>query len=192
MFAENSDSSGAQIKRRFDGYKHSAPPELRLKTASRGKRLAMKDKGLIAKEITQVALLFAWLMVCLFVTAAVTHAQVIDPDLRPDMQRARATQATTSASQTKGRANGYTPSQAARVARSSETSGRSASRPAAEINIPATTAIQPGTPLTQLLHTSQLSSIRRGPTSNLSIAMATSSRMSAPPLIPAVVPSISQ
>lgn len=104
------------------------------------------------------------------VVGANVSAQTIDPDLRPDMRRALATEANAVGSG-KGRANGYVPAQAGRAARPMETlrearrdssSPRSAgsaslARPANALNIPALAGIQPGTPLTQILHTSQLS-----------------------------------
>ena len=121
----------------------------------------MKDKGLIASEVKQVALMFAWLLVCLFLTTALAHAQTINPDLRPDMQRALAARTESSSNLIKRRANAYTPAQTSRIARTrEETSARrsdSTPRAATALNVAATNAIQPGTPLTQVLHTSQLS-----------------------------------
>jgi hypothetical protein len=102
--------------------------------------------------------------------AGAVDAQTIDPDLRPDLQRALAARPETS--QTKGRANGYVPAQPRQGKRPAETTNaprRDASsaprgnlsvpRPASSLNIPATTGIQAGTPLTQILHTSQVSLI---------------------------------
>src|SRR6185295_915505 len=97
-------------------------------------------------------------------------AQTIDPDLRPDLQRALAAQPDSFGSGAKGRANGYTPAQLRRSERPRDTSsaprrdasnprsvGSALSRPSNSLNIPATISIQPGTPLTQILHTSQVS-----------------------------------
>lgn len=101
--------------------------------------------------------------------AGAVSAQTIDPDLRPDLQRALAAQTETFDGQAKGRANGYVPARAEglRAARSNSPSARtasartdgnsSASHPSAALNIPATNPIPPGTPLTQILHTSQVS-----------------------------------
>jgi hypothetical protein len=98
------------------------------------------------------------------------NAQTIDPDLRPDLQRALAAQPESPAKQ--GRANGYKAALTARGARPVETMGTrsttrrdssakeapvfAAARRSSTLNIPATSAIQPGTPLTQILHTAQL------------------------------------
>jgi len=100
----------------------------------------------------------------LFPTGA-AQAQTIDPDLRPDLRRALAAQPDASAG--KGRVNGYVPARAAapgtvRTDSSSRTRtdgspSLSLPRPPAAVNIPATGSIPPGTPLTQILHTSQLS-----------------------------------
>jgi hypothetical protein len=110
-----------------------------------------------------------------FIIGDTVTAQTIDPDLRPDLRRALATQAQPNDGRGKGRVNGYAPAQAVRAARSAEISSEarrdsssstrgegssfSAPRPANAVNIPATAGIQPGTPLTQILHTSQLSLI---------------------------------
>lgn len=98
-------------------------------------------------------------------------AQTIDPDLRPDLRRALASQPDVTG-QAKGRANGYVPARAVRVARTTneprrdsqdssgvraQDSSFSAARPASALNIPATVGIRAGTPLTQILHTSQVS-----------------------------------
>jgi hypothetical protein len=91
------------------------------------------------------------------------------------MRRALATQAESAGGQGKGRANGYATAQLGRASRPKETSGEvrrgsadsstingggssfSTPRPASAVNIPAIAGIQAGTPLTQILHTSQLS-----------------------------------
>ncbi len=113
-------------------------------------------------------LLVAGLAVVLF--AGTVTAQTIDPELRPDWQRALAAQPDSVGSEVKGRANGYTPAQARRNERPRETLtaprrdasnarslGSALSRASNALNIPATSSIQPGTPLTQILHTSQVS-----------------------------------
>jgi hypothetical protein len=112
-----------------------------------------------------------------FIVGGTITAQTIDPDLRPDLRRALAAQPEP-AGQGKGRANGYAPARAGRGARPTETLREarrdsrdsrnslgtpgdnpafSAPRPASVVNIPAVAGIQAGTPLTQILHTSQLS-----------------------------------
>ncbi|MEP6569536.1 MAG: DUF4214 domain-containing protein [Acidobacteriota bacterium] len=102
------------------------------------------------------------------------YAQTIDPELRPDLQRALAAQPETVAGQAKGRANGYVPAQAMRGQRPVASPGEQRTRhdapnvangnsiiprPSSTLNIPATSSIMAGTPLTQILHTSQLSLI---------------------------------
>jgi len=102
--------------------------------------------------------------------AGTVTAQTIDPELRPDWQRALAAQPDSIGNQVKGRANGYTPLQAQRSERPRETSsaprrdasnartvGSALSRASNALNTPATSSIQPGTTLTQILHTSQVS-----------------------------------
>lgn len=105
------------------------------------------------------------LSLVLLVGAGAVSAQTIDPDLRPDRQRALATQAEADA---KGRANGYTRAQAERGMRprsreqrraSSLPNEESSSVPQAptSLDAPAVGAIRAGTPLTLTLHTSQIS-----------------------------------
>ncbi|HEV7475451.1 MAG TPA: hypothetical protein VGN90_15465 [Pyrinomonadaceae bacterium] len=108
-----------------------------------------------------------------FLVEAGAGAQTISPRLRPDLPRALAAQANSSGSLEKGRPNAYAPARMARGARlassvgavrensSARLRGQSAAlstpRPSTSLNVPATTtSIQPGTPLTQILHTSQL------------------------------------
>lgn len=104
----------------------------------------------------------------LFLAAGAVEAQTIDPQLRPDLQRALTAQPETD--QSKGRANGYLPARTRQGKRPAETasaprrdassaprSNLSVPRPASSLNIPATAGIQAGTPLTQILHTSQVS-----------------------------------
>jgi hypothetical protein len=105
------------------------------------------------------------LVAYVFLVTGVVSGQTIDPELRPDLRRALATQ--TRVAGGKGRVNAYVPAQAgvAKVTRPSSSSRMrtngvssfSTARPSAAINIPATIAIPPGTPLTQILHTAQLS-----------------------------------
>jgi hypothetical protein len=115
-------------------------------------------------------MLVAGIAITTMLAGAALNAQTINPDLRPDLQRALATQPESSANHGRGRANSYTPAQAAGAYRSVEVSARVRRDNAAgaailprpssdisDINVPATSSIQPGTPLTQVLHTSQLS-----------------------------------
>ena len=130
----------------------------------------MKIARLVSDHIRRALLLAAGLGLVSF--AGAVSAQTIDPDLRPDLQRALMTRPESVGDQAKGRANGYTPAQAPRSERPAETSsaprrdassartaGSSLSRPSSALNIPATSLIQAGTPLTQILHTSQVSLI---------------------------------
>jgi hypothetical protein len=123
----------------------------------------MKVMGLFSHQ-----LLTAGLAMMFFVCAV--NAQTIDPDLRPDLQRALAAQPESFAGQTKGqqtgRANGYLPARAAREKRTAADTGKrngsiagnaAPAQPSRSLNIPAVSPIQPGTPLTQILHTSQVS-----------------------------------
>ena len=109
--------------------------------------------------------LFAATLVGYAFLACSVSAQTLNPDLRPDLRRALATQP--DASTGKGRVNGYVPARAEALratrsdsssrTRNDESSSLSTPRPSAAINIPATSSIPPGTPLTQILHTSHLS-----------------------------------
>ena len=113
-----------------------------------------------------------WLLagVGIFFVADAVSAQTVDPQLRPDLQRALAAHCETVDSPTKGRANGYTPARIQRGERTAETLKlRRGDAPSAHratsalslsantLNVPATSSIRAGTPLTQILHTSQVS-----------------------------------
>jgi hypothetical protein len=99
-------------------------------------------------------------------TTGPAQAQTISPDLKPDLRRALAAQPDTGL---KGRAHGYAPAQTGQARRSLETrrtrgnesanANLPGARPANALNAPATVGIQAGTPLTQILHTSQVSLI---------------------------------
>jgi len=80
----------------------------------------MRVAKLASNHIKRVLLLVAGLGVVLF--AGSVTAQTIDPDLRPDLQRALAAQPDSFGGQAKGRANGYTPAQSQRSERPRETS----------------------------------------------------------------------
>jgi hypothetical protein len=122
----------------------------------------------VVRTCLYYALLISLVALSMSFVAGAVSGQTIDPDLRPDMRRALAVQPETG--QATGRANAYTPSLAVREQRPVEASsvtgrddGRGGSyslrapRPSTSLNIPATTSIRAGTPLTQILHTSQLS-----------------------------------
>ncbi|MDQ2920963.1 MAG: hypothetical protein M3R52_05045 [Acidobacteriota bacterium] len=98
-----------------------------------------------------------------FLIAARVSAQRLDPDLRPDIQRAIATQQNLGR---KGRTNGYVPERVERLSairpvslsiRGDGAASLSAPHPSEAANIPAMTSISAGTPLSRILHTSQLS-----------------------------------
>ncbi|MFN2515143.1 MAG: hypothetical protein ABR556_02915 [Pyrinomonadaceae bacterium] len=124
----------------------------------------------VAKLFVYQILLVAGL-VCSLMGAA--DAQTLVPDLRsdirPDIRRALAAQQEVLRAWDKltGRANGYLPARrerfsAMRFSSSSAilSNGRdslSAAHTSSTVNLAATTAILPGTPLTRILHTSQLS-----------------------------------
>ena len=116
-------------------------------------------------EINRHALLLA-AGTAIFLFAGDVRAQTIDPDLRPDLQRALAARPESFDGRSKGRPNGYEPAQVRRAERPAETSSaRSAgsalatAHPSNAMNISATSPIRAGTPLTEVLHTSQLSLI---------------------------------
>jgi hypothetical protein len=130
----------------------------------------MKGAKVISHHIKQALSLVAVLGTISL--AGEVGAQTINPDLRPDLQRALAAQPDSFGSQAKGRPNSYAPAQGRRGERPAETSSAprrdasnartlssSLSRPSNALNLPATSSIQAGTPLTQILHTSQVSLI---------------------------------
>lgn len=130
----------------------------------------MRIMGLFAFHTRYTGLLLiAGLVAYAFLVPGTVSSQTIDPDLRPDLQRALAAQTEAFDGQVSGRANGYVPVRAEelRAARSNSLGARTAgtrtdgksslSHPSAVVNIPATSPIPPGTPLTQILHTSQVS-----------------------------------
>ena len=128
----------------------------------------MRVTKLFSHHTGHALLLVAGLATFFFVGAV--SAQTIDPDLRPDLQRALAAQPESIGGQTKSRPNGYEPAQVRRAERPLESPFETSSmrgagstlvtaRPSNALNIPATSLIHAGTPLTQVLHTSQLSLI---------------------------------
>ncbi len=130
----------------------------------------MKVRELISNMRSLMFAGFATLVVLSGGLLSGASAQTIDPDLRPDLHRALAAQAQSATNQRKARPNGYAPggrgaARSTRPAASAAVRKNSAvqlhdagtAQPSRAVEIPATTAIQPGTPLTQILHTSQLS-----------------------------------
>src|SRR6266540_4654376 len=115
-------------------------------------------------------LLVAALLAYAYLATGTVSAQTIDPDLRPDLRRALATEAHVSGG--KGRVNGYVPAltvalkttrpKSSSSIRSGGSSSLSTSRASTAVNIPATTSISPGTPLTRILHTSRSEERRVG------------------------------
>src|SRR6266480_6944 len=112
------------------------------------------------------ALLVAVLMAFAFLVSVAVCAQTINPELRPDLRRALAVQPQIGANKPTARPNGYVPARPDQLetrpdslsrARGEGSSSLSISHPSAVLNVGATSPIRPGTPLTQILHTSQLS-----------------------------------
>lgn len=108
------------------------------------------------------------------ILACAVGAQTIDPNLQPDLRRALAATGNSTDVSTSTRPNAYTSARATRSQRPpttfnaitresskthAEVSAPAAARAAASGNAVATNPIPPGMPLTQLLHTSQLSLI---------------------------------
>jgi uncharacterized protein DUF4214 len=112
--------------------------------------------------------LFWQLSLVLLVIAGGVNAQTLDRELTPDWQRALTSKAQTNAP---GRPNGYRRAQPNRGIRPVNRDERnvssvadhgvnsSASHAPTKVNAPAINAIRVGTPLTQVLHTSQISLI---------------------------------
>ena len=113
-------------------------------------------------------LLVAWLAGCALLSVSTVTAQTIAPELRPDVGRARMAYQRGG----KGRANGYVSAAAERATAVRYSSGSRATsssssvalaRPSSQFNTAGsanrveTTPILPGTPLFQVLHTSQIS-----------------------------------
>jgi hypothetical protein len=125
-----------------------------------------------SRPVRQILLTVGIAFTTFLIDGGPVSAQRIDPDLRPDLQRALAAPAKSAGYETKTRTNGYVPARATRAQRSTGTSttrvresskrggdvsSSTLARASALDNTAATTPIHPGTPLTQLLHTSQLS-----------------------------------
>jgi hypothetical protein len=100
---------------------------------------------------------FAAVMTVVFF-AEVANAQTLNPQLRPDLERVLAARMETSGKAR--RQKGYAPARAARLLPRRDAaiaSGRSARRPPFDaLRLAATNAIQPGTQLSRVLHTSQI------------------------------------
>lgn len=116
-------------------------------------------------QVLRLVILFFALVVALiigaYVSAVVGSAQVVNPDLRPDLKRAlKSGQPAFNRSSRKG---GYQPAEAQQQLRrlrstSSDSDRQTATRPmSGSQNIPATVPIPPGTSLSRVLHTSELS-----------------------------------
>lgn len=101
--------------------------------------------------------LLAALTLSAYISAVVGGAQSINPDLRPDMRRALRVRQTSTA--TTGRKNAYQASRITNQRRppKAATSSRRVARASASLNLPATTPITPGTSLSRVLHTAQIS-----------------------------------
>src|SRR5947207_578316 len=112
------------------------------------------------------ALFVVVLMAFAFLVSVAVCAQTINPELRPDLRRALAVQPQIGANKPTARPNGYVPARPDQLAprpgslsraRAEGSSSLSISHPSAMLNVAATSSIRPGTPLTQILHASQLS-----------------------------------
>jgi len=105
-----------------------------------------------------VAIIVA-LTVSAYLSAVVGGAQIINPDLRPDVTRALESRQLTSTAS--GRKGGYQASRLAKQRRPRTATADSESprvaRAVTSPNIPATTPITPGTSLSRVLHTAQIS-----------------------------------
>jgi len=125
----------------------------------------------VAKIVFTRSLFVAWLAGFTLLSVMAVSAQTLAPDLKPDIRRARSIQPKSIANRGgKARANGYVPASgrpsAIRYSSVTRTKGStllSLPRPVNYLQQPggtntlATTPIVPGTPLFQLLHTSQIS-----------------------------------
>jgi hypothetical protein len=103
--------------------------------------------------------LIAALTVSAYISAVVGGAQIVNPDLRPDIRRALKSRQTTNDSSSRRdayHARRVADKQRSRTAKL-ETDLRKVARASAVTNIPATSPITPGTSLGRVLHTSQLS-----------------------------------
>ena len=114
------------------------------------------------KAIRFVILFLAFvvaLIVGAYVSALVGNAQVVNPDLRPDLTRALRSRQPAFSQRSRG--GSYQPAipanQRPRRPRSSNDNRTIARAMSGNQNIPATTPIPPGTPLHRVLHTSQVS-----------------------------------
>jgi hypothetical protein len=104
--------------------------------------------------------LIAALTIGAHLLAVVGSAQTIDPDLRPDTRRVLGSKQPSGSAARKG-AYGPARTEQVRERRPRLTGSRSlpnrVARVSSDLNIPATTSIGPGTRLSRVLHTSQLS-----------------------------------
>ena len=112
-------------------------------------------------RFVRLLILFAALIVALtlgaYVSAVMVGAQIVNPELRPDINRAlRTRQLPRSASSREGGYEGNLASQRRPRVKTSDSSRRIA-RASSIPNIAATTPIPPGTSLNSVLHTAQIS-----------------------------------
>lgn len=116
-------------------------------------------------RVGRLIILFFVLVVALifgaYVSAVIGQAQVVDPQIRPDLKRAlKSRQPAFFRSSRKG---GYQPAELSQRPRRSRSNGNDSDRQTAtrpksgSQNIPATVPIPPGTGLSRVLHTSELS-----------------------------------
>jgi Domain of unknown function (DUF4214) len=114
----------------------------------------------VVRLVIFLAALIVVLTISAYVSAVVGGAQIINPDLRPDIQRALRTRQRPT-SNASGRKGGYQSSQLTSQRRprtaTAATSARRVARAATSPNIAATTPITPGTSLSRVLHTAQIS-----------------------------------
>src|SRR5260370_26693741 len=113
------------------------------------------------RSIIYLIALITALTICAYLFAVASNAQTIDPELRPDIGRAlAASQPSGSAVARKG---AYEPARMKQVREPRPHLTGCGSLPDhvarvnSDLNIPATTTISPGTRLSRVLHTSQLS-----------------------------------
>ena len=125
------------------------------------------------RQVRQI-LFAAGIVFTSFLVGGPVSAQRIDPHLRPDLRRALAATAKSAGDGISTRTNGYVPARVSRTQRTRETfsairrgnsnsrgdvSALAVPRASTSENTLATNSIRSGTPLTQVLHTSQLSLI---------------------------------
>lgn len=112
----------------------------------------------VVRLLIFLVVLIAALTVGAYLSAIVGGAQIINPDLRPDVARALKTrQGSRIPNARKGGYQGNLVASQRRPSNETSDISRRPARAATNINIPATTPITPGTSLSRVLHTSQIS-----------------------------------